>query len=1233
MEPVIVNYRSIIKYVYHISDIHIHLYKRHEEYKEIFNKLYNYLLSEKEKLKISNEKNKNISTIIIITGDILHCKSDLSPECVNLTYKFFKNLSSIMPVIIIPGNHDVNMNNKSRMDSLTPIIADLPDKYPLYYLSSTGVWIFNNLVISHSSIFDYKIITKEKIDEILLRYEHKFTKTAEKSLRFINLFHGRINGVELYNGIKIRGEIDTTTNKTITMTAFKGYDLCLLGDVHRHHFLSPTEAYAGSLIQQNFGESIDNHGLIKWSLINKKGEFVKIINKYGYYTFNINKCYIEDLSILNLDVNKINNLPENLRLRIYHYRTNKSDLNEFIENIKKNHNVLELTYQEDNNAYIDNDKEKSKMKNELNIKNIDYQNNILKNILIDNIHLDNDIDDEKEIINNILEINKEFNKLYVTNTDNKDEGQKFKLLNLSFNNLFSYGEDNYIDFSNMSGIVGIIASNHSGKSAILDIILYMLYDKFSRKGTIKDIINNNTKYYSAKMELQLNNWIYKIYKYGEKTGKNISNTECRFSKSHIISGREERLEKDTTQKTKAYICSIFGYYEDSINTTFSIQTNSTGFIDSDNTKRRAELERILRMDFLNTIYKKASSNYRDNKAIFEHLQKTMNPERVKDIQTKIEDYEKELKKKCESNNIIKKECKNIQYDIDKLNKKYDSTVENRLNEFSKDLNSNNIDSDIIKQRYIELNEKIELINKKNKEIEKKIKKYLNKLNLTCDISDNMLESNIYLIRNELKNNKVELLKIINNNQNKINNNYLKITNTKLMNYNDLSINDIKEKLKDMNINEYIDEINNYNKKIVKYEKKKKDKEIELHKLSLPPLIEDKINEYHEMKKKFSDYINKFNFPYDINENKFKELIDKCKEYGFIEGIYNHSPSGNISKNIKEKIDEYEKNISLNKEKINNYENKKKIFNDLEKILNNKINNEKLNNENEKKEDIIDINKKEIEGIEKKFEYINKIEKYDIELKNNKLEIKSLNIKLENIKSVEKEIDTLLEKMENNKNIQNKIKIFTEKLTIKKNNNSEITKEIDNIRDNINKLTGKLDRMREDLIEKQEKERLMTIYKYYSDAMKLMPYKLLQNTQNILEKKINDLLNTITDFTLKINITDNKIDIYLTRSIYNGKYIIINNCSGFERFISSLAIRMALLDITQLSYMNIIAIDEGWSCFDKENIANLDIILNYLCQKFDIVLTISHLQSIKQHCDIQLNLKYNIDSGFSHINYS
>jgi DNA repair exonuclease SbcCD nuclease subunit len=92
------------------------------------------------------------------------------------------------------------------------------------------------------------------------------------------LYHGRVNGAILFNGL----EIIEDSNKTVTPSTFSAYDITCLGDIHKHQFLTPNIAYAGSLIQQNLGEDVNNHGLIKWDIASRKGIFIPIQNDWSY---------------------------------------------------------------------------------------------------------------------------------------------------------------------------------------------------------------------------------------------------------------------------------------------------------------------------------------------------------------------------------------------------------------------------------------------------------------------------------------------------------------------------------------------------------------------------------------------------------------------------------------------------------------------------------------------------------------------------------------------------------------------------------------------------------------------------------------------------------------------------------------------------------------------------------------------------------------------------------------
>lgn len=195
---------SQVDYIVHVSDIHIRLTKRHDEYREIFAKLYNEVKKTPE------------NTIVVNTGDTLHSKCDLSPEAVQLTSEFFKNLADIRPTIVIAGNHDCLLTNTTRLDSISPVVEALNHKN-LYYLKESKLYGFANVLFNNMCIFnDHTEFVKMK--DVTKKIKTEFdTKIA--------LFHGGVFDAKTDIGY-------TITNRNITVDTFDGHDLALLGDIH-----------------------------------------------------------------------------------------------------------------------------------------------------------------------------------------------------------------------------------------------------------------------------------------------------------------------------------------------------------------------------------------------------------------------------------------------------------------------------------------------------------------------------------------------------------------------------------------------------------------------------------------------------------------------------------------------------------------------------------------------------------------------------------------------------------------------------------------------------------------------------------------------------------------------------------------------------------------------------------------------------------------------------------------
>ena len=101
--------------------------------------------------------------------------------------------------------------------------------------------------------------------------------------------------VAMYHGTVANSKVDSGLNLShgLDWDKFAGFDLVLLGDIHKRQVLckeDPYMFYPGSLVQQNFGESFEGHGYAIVDLTEPKKvkcDYFDIPNEYGYYTLDI----------------------------------------------------------------------------------------------------------------------------------------------------------------------------------------------------------------------------------------------------------------------------------------------------------------------------------------------------------------------------------------------------------------------------------------------------------------------------------------------------------------------------------------------------------------------------------------------------------------------------------------------------------------------------------------------------------------------------------------------------------------------------------------------------------------------------------------------------------------------------------------------------------------------------------------------------------------------------------
>ena len=243
----------MIKTLVHFSDLHVKLFKDHDQYRKILENA----ISQWKKLQPDR---------IVFTGDLVHSKNQMTPELIEFVAWILTECANIAKTIIIPGNHDFLVNNIDRLDALTPIIDSLNNSDIVYY-KDRGVYEDEN--ISWCVYSQYQGNIPPDISEA-------------KGIK-VGLFHGPIQGMTTDLGYDF-GDHAYDTEK------FDGLEMVLCGDIHKRQefsFKTGKGYMIGSPIQQNIGESIRNHGFGTYDFGTKEYTYTDLENPKPFLKFSI----------------------------------------------------------------------------------------------------------------------------------------------------------------------------------------------------------------------------------------------------------------------------------------------------------------------------------------------------------------------------------------------------------------------------------------------------------------------------------------------------------------------------------------------------------------------------------------------------------------------------------------------------------------------------------------------------------------------------------------------------------------------------------------------------------------------------------------------------------------------------------------------------------------------------------------------------------------------------------
>lgn len=1041
-----------VDYIIHVSDIHIRNWKRHKEYQEVFDKL-NELV-----------KNAPANTIVVIGGDIVHAKTDMSPELIQMVSYFFTGLADLVPTFTICGNHDTNLNNNNRLDALTPIINAL--KHPnIYYLKDTDVYEVGDIALSVMSVFDEpdKYPTASSIKK---KYKRK-----------IALYHGTVENSSTDTGMKLL--------QGLSKKAFDNYDAALLGDIHKRQILSdkPLIFYPGSLIQQNFGEDYEGHGPAILDVNTLECKFLDIPNDYGFYTLDVVDGILPD----SLPITS----KTSVRLKVKN--TTPAQLKRVLASLRKEYKNSDPVVV--NVDTKDGDKNAEALFNSGDVRRVEYQNELIKEYL-----QQHNVD--AETLEQIYTINKQLNGLLPSVELARNIVWKPK--RFEFSNMFSYGENNVVNFTNMKGLCGLFAPNHSGKSAILDALCFCLFDHSFRASKADQVLNNKSDWFSCKFNFEIDGVDYFVekkatrYTKGPLSGKLRVNIDFWYVSDD---GEQISLNGEQRRDTDKIIQSYVGTFEDFILTALSLQNNNSNFIDKTQGERKELLANFLDLSLFDQLYDLANKETKTSAILLEEYQK-------QDFETKLGDAESTREKCLVEYKDCEESASALRHELQSLNDKKHTLAKQYKPNKAQHLDIDNLEKN-----------KAECTKQMDAQMSKTTEMYA---------SQRIVLDGISAIENS------DIFK----DAKTIEETYLKFTSlikeqdalTSELNHFRVTIKSKLDKLSNLEKHEYDPNckycVNNvFVKDAIKTKQElDEDKKFIVSKLELKKNLDNEVDALRYIENKYADLKTK--------QSELKNLQDKKQ---LLESQIETAKSTYYG--LKLKIENTEADIKIY------YENEHDI------------------------------------------DYNDQIEK----------QLQELQIDVDKLTANELVESKRLHDLHGQVVLCDKI---------------------------ISECVQSIEHMQE-LHDKQ------LAYGLYSQAMSKdgIQYVLISKAIPHIEQYVNNLLTQMVDFRLAFETDGKHINVFIC---YETNKWQLELSSGMERFIASLAIRVALIKATSLPKPNFIAIDEGLGVLDSSNLNSMHMLFNNMKDLFKFTMVISHIDVVRDMVDSVLTIDKNND--FSYINY-
>lgn len=479
---------------------------------------------------------KNVSPVVsVIAGDVLHDRSALDPHAVHVFRTLIFGLADIAPVVVIQGNHDHHPQHAcpdAPHDVLGELLA-LAQTDRVVYLKDSGHTVVAGIGFGVVTVHDSVPEGEARSGSAAPACE--FPRPAP-GVPNVALYHGSIQGSKSDAGARDNSEAASRTG--VPSAWFEGYDAVMLGDQHvqqiGNHVVhgeemrlsddpkKPTWAYPGSLVQQNHGESLWNHGAIVWDLEARTVRPVHVRCPTGFVT-------LKDASIMYdgawqdvADHVADPDFPGTVEARFP-----KGEAEEAVR-------ILEAAGVSVSKARKPVAQPKTMVEDRPPDAALDWRDCVREHMDLDAAVAAASIPPLTEQGLSALAATRSARMEKLTQSMNAGVPKhpaELRPVRLTWGGLLCYGEGNDVSFFGDGGVVLVSAANGAGKTAFLEVFLLALFgDGFPSRNVAKEsaaIINVAGVEGHAELEFKLGNDAYVISRRWSRSIKDATKAVCK----------------------------------------------------------------------------------------------------------------------------------------------------------------------------------------------------------------------------------------------------------------------------------------------------------------------------------------------------------------------------------------------------------------------------------------------------------------------------------------------------------------------------------------------------------------------------------------------------------------------------------------------------------------------------------------------------------------------------------